>query len=133
MFYSQFVLKNAACKEVLLIIPENQQHASHSKSLFHMLFLLSWLLPNMGHYLPPLRIAPLLLSDTASPFPTQNARTELQGAWRAQAPERPSAPMGAEGAQIFMRAAPSFRNQTQCSYFYANSLTNERQLCLQTP
>lgn len=91
MFYSQFVLKNAACKEVLLIISKNQQHTLHSKSLFHMLFLFSWLLPNMGHYLLPLTIAPLLLSDTASPFPTQNACAELQGAWRAQPPERLSA------------------------------------------
>jgi len=133
MFYSPFVLKNAACKEVLLIIPKNQQHTLHSKSLFHMLFLFSWLLPNMGHYLLPLTIAPLLLSDTASPFPTQNACTELRGAWRAQHPERLRAPMGAGGIWIFMRAAPSLRNQTQCCHFYANSLANERQLSLQTP
>lgn len=91
MFYSQFVLKNAACKEVLLIISKIRQHTLHSKSLFHMLFLFSWLLPNMGHYLLPLTIVPLLLSDTASPFPTQNACAELQGAWRAQPPERLSA------------------------------------------
>lgn len=71
IFYSQFVLKNAACKEVLLIIPKNQQHTPNSKSLFHMLFLFSWLFPNIGHYLLP--HTPLLLSDTASLFPTQNA------------------------------------------------------------
>lgn len=41
--------------------------------------------------------------------------------------------MGAEGIWILTRAAPSLRNWIQCSYFYANSLANERELCLQTP
>lgn len=58
---------------------------------------------------------------------------ESQGAGRAQLPETPSALMGAEGMRVFMRAAPSLRNQTQCSYFYANSLANERQLSIPTP
>lgn len=37
MFYPQFVLKNTACEEVLLITPQTQQHTLLSKSLFHML------------------------------------------------------------------------------------------------
>lgn len=68
-FYSQFVLKNAACEEELLIIPKNQPHTLHPKSLFHMLFLFSWPLPSTGL---PLTIALLLLPETASPFPPQN-------------------------------------------------------------
>lgn len=133
MFYPQFVLKNTACEEVLLIIPKNQQHTFHSKSLFHMLFLFSWLLPSMGHNLLSLTTALMLLSNTGSPFPTKNSCTELQGSRRAQPPERWSALMGAEGIQLFRRAGPSLRNQTQNSYFYASSLANKRQLLLETP
>lgn len=51
MFYPQFVLKNTACEEVLLITSQTQQHTLLSKSLFHMLALVSWLLPSMGHNL----------------------------------------------------------------------------------
>lgn len=133
MFYPQFVLKNTACEEVLLIIPKNQQHTLHSKSLFHMLFLFSWLLPSMGHNLLSLTTALMLLSNTGSPFPTKNSCTELQGSQRAQPPERWSTLMGAEGIHLFRRAGPSLRNQTQNSYFYANSLANKRQLLLETP
>lgn len=129
MLYPQFVLKNTACKEVLLIIPKNQQHTLHSKSLSHMLFLFSWLLPNMGHNLLSLTTALMFLPNTGSPFP-KNSCTELQGARGAQPPERWSALMGAEGIQIFMRAGPSFRNQTQNSYFCANSLANKNSFSL---
>lgn len=77
MFNSHSGIETAADKEVLLTIAKNQQQALHSKSLFHMLLLFSWLLPSMGHYVLPLKTALLLLPDTAIPFSTQSACTDL--------------------------------------------------------
>lgn len=92
-FYSQFVLKNAASKEELLIISKDQQHTLHSKSLFHMLFLFSWLLPSTGHYLLPLTTALLLLPGTASPFPTQNEYSVARS-WEGSTPTDTECPDG---------------------------------------
>lgn len=75
----------------------------------------------------------MLLSNTGSPFPTQNSCTELQGSRRAQPPERWRSLTGSEGIQVFIKAGLSLRNQTKNTYFYANSLANKRQLLLEIP
>lgn len=129
MFYPQFVLKNTACKEVLLITPKNQQHALHSKSLSHMLVLFSWLLPSVGHNLLSLTTALKLLPNAGSPFPTQNSCTELKGS----TPREMESPDGSWGHSDICENRSQLEESDPKLLFYANSLADERQLSLETP
>lgn len=91
-----------------------------------MLFLLSWLLPNTGRYLLPLAFAPAASFRSSLPLPHPKCLQRVTRTLKDSALKRLSALMGDEGIWILKRAAPSLRNWIQCSYFYANSLANER-------